>query len=169
MSEEIFVRFARKPFRFDEVIAAARDENDPGDRVSISETKELSEGEYDAFARAPLRERDWLTGKGGYLNLKRQVIEVTAPDRQTLYVDPSGSNYGRYVGLRVPAPKCRYPEVRVYLLDRRGSAMSIIKQAHRAALKERIPKEDINAFLAEARGGSREQLLAACERWFFCI
>ncbi len=169
MSEEIFVRFARKPFRFDEVTAAARDTSEPGSPVKIAETKALNEEEYDAFTNSLLQDREWLAGKGGYLNLKRQVIEVTAPDRQTLYVDPSGSSYGRYVGLRVPTPRCRYPEVRVYLLDRRGSAMSIIKQAHRAALKERVPKEDINAFLAEAKGGSREQLLAVCERWFFCI
>lgn len=169
MSEELFVRFARKPFRFDEVVAAARDTNDPGDRVSIAETKELSAEEYDDFIAAPLHDRAWLVGKGGYFNKKRLVIAVTAPDRQTLYVDPSGSSYGRYVGLRVPEPTCRYPDVRVYLLDRKGETKSIIAQAHRAAIKEGVPKEEIKAFVAEASSGDREQLIAACERWFFCI
>ena len=169
MSEEIFVRFARKPFRFDEVIAASRDANDPGDRVSIAETMELSEGQYDAFTRAPLRERDWLAGKGGYLNLKRQVVEVTTPGRQTFYVDPSGSNYGRYVGLRVPTPSCRYPEVRVYLMNRHASRLSIIGQAQRAAMKAGVPKEEIKAFIAEASGVNRARLDAICRRWFDCI
>jgi hypothetical protein len=168
-SEKLYVRFARKAFRLDEVIAAASDTSNPGSPVKIAETKALSTQEYDAFTNSLLQDHAWLAGKGGYLNLKHQVIEVTAPERQTLYVDPSGSSYGRYVGLRVSAPTCRYPDVRVYLLDRKGSTKSIIAQAHRAALKERVPKEDINAFLAEARDGTREQLLAACERWFFCI
>ncbi len=169
MSEEIFVRFARKPYRLDEVIAAARDTNDPGRRVNIIETKVLSAEEYDAFTNSLLQDHAWLAGKGGYLNLKCQVIEVTAPDRQTLYVDPSGSAYGRYVGVRVSEPTCRYPDVRVYLLDRKANRMSIIKQAHRAAMKEGVPKEEIKAFVAEASSGDREQLIAACERWFFCI
>lgn len=169
MSEEIFVRFARKPYRFDEVEAAARDTDDPGSRVIIAETKELSAPEYDVFTNSMLKDREWLSGKGGYLNNKRQAIEITAPDRQTLYVDPSGSSYGRYVGMRVDPPICRYPEVRVYLLDRKGSKMSIIGQAQRAAIKEGVPKEDIKAFIAEATGGDREQLLAACKRWFHCV
>ena len=29
----------------------------------------------------------------------RHVVEVKAENRKTLYVDPSGSAYGRYVGI----------------------------------------------------------------------
>ncbi|GHU15393.1 hypothetical protein AGMMS50225_28610 [Betaproteobacteria bacterium] len=49
-----------------------------------------------------LADRDWLAGRGGYLKDDgRSVVEVSAPNRTTLFVDPSGSNYGRYVGIRV--------------------------------------------------------------------
>ena len=33
----------------------------------------------------------------------RHVVEVKAENRKTLYVDPSGSAYGRYVGIAVEA------------------------------------------------------------------
>lgn len=169
MSEEIFVRFARKPYRFDEVEAAARDTDDPGSRVMIAETKELSAAEYDAFTNSLLKDREWLSGKGGYLNNTRQAIEVTAPDRQTLYVDPSGSSYGRYVGLRVSAPSCRYPEVRVYLSGRDGNAFAILGQCQRAARKAYLPDDEIKAFMAEAKSGDYDNLLATCMRWFDCV
>ncbi|MDD3183650.1 MAG: hypothetical protein PHD48_12740 [Alphaproteobacteria bacterium] len=169
MTEEIFVRFARKPYRFDEVISAARDTDDLGSRVVISETIELTTDEYDAFANAPLRDRAWLAGKGGYFDLKRQVVEVTAPERQTLYVDPSGSSYGRYVGLRVPTPSCRYPEVRVYLSGRDGNAFSILGRCQRAARKAYLPDNAIKDFISEAKNGDYNHLLATCMRWFDCV
>jgi len=48
-----------------------------------------------------LARREWLAGKGGWRGEIRLAIAVVAPDRETLYVDPSGSDYGRYVGRRV--------------------------------------------------------------------
>ena len=169
MSEELFVRFARKPFSFDEVEAAARDTDDLGSRVSIVETKELSAEEYDDFIAAPLRDREWLAGKGGYLNKKRQVIAVTAQERQTLYVDPSGSSYGRYVGLRVPTPSCRYPEVQVRLSGRDGNAFAILGHCQRAARKAYLPEDEIKAFVGEAKSGDYNHLLTTCMRWFDCV
>lgn len=169
MSEEIFVRFARKPYRFDEVISAARNTDDLGSRVVIAETIELAADEYDAFTHAPLRDRAWLAGKGGYLNLKRQVVEVTAPERQTLYVDPSGSAYGRYVGLRVPTPSCRYPEVRIYLSGRDGNSFAILGRCQREARRAYLPEDEIKAFMAEARSGDYDHMLQTCMRWFDCV
>lgn len=169
MSEETFVRFARKPFRFDEVEAAAGDADDLGCRVAIVETKTLSAEEYDDFTSSLLRDREWLAGKGGYLNKKRQVVAVTAPDRRTLYVDPSGSSYGRYVGLRVSTPSCRYPEVRVYLSGRDGNAFAILGQCQRAARKAYLPDDEIKDFIAEAKNGDYNHLLATCMRWFDCV
>lgn len=69
--------------------------------VQISETIEVSKDKYDYFAANMHRDHEWLRGKGGYIGDKRQVVELKAPDRITLYVDPQGSNYGRYVGLAV--------------------------------------------------------------------
>ena len=101
MTTTIHARFARKPCDLDCVLhnsdASARPEP-----VEIESRKELTEAEYDAFAKTLLVDRDWLAGRGGYLEGGgRRVVEVSAPNRTTLYVDPSGGNYGRYVGVRV--------------------------------------------------------------------
>jgi hypothetical protein len=93
------VRFARKPADLDDVLASTSDDDRP-EPVVISETRELPTADYDQFARNLLQDRDWLAGKGGYPDhTTRHVVEVRAEGRQTLYVDPSGSAYGRYVGV----------------------------------------------------------------------
>lgn len=101
MTTTIRARFARKPYDLDCVLhsgdASARPE-----AIEIEFRKELTEAEYDAFAKTLLDDREWLAGRGGYLEGGgRSVVEVIAPNRTTLYVDPSGGNYGRYVGVRV--------------------------------------------------------------------
>ena len=93
------VRFARKPVDLDDVLASTSNDDRP-EPVVISETRELTPAEYDQFARTLLQDRDWLAGKGGYPDdTTRHVVEVRAEQRRTLYVDPSGSAYGRYVGI----------------------------------------------------------------------
>ena len=67
--------------------------------IEIELHKELTEAEYDAFANALLEDRDWLAGLGGHANGRRRVVAVSAPGRTTVFVDPSGSRYGRYVGI----------------------------------------------------------------------
>lgn len=100
MIENLKVRFVRKPQDLDDVLASIHGES--ANRIEIQARKALTEIEYDEFASAPLTDREWLAGLGGYLEGSgRRVVEVTAPNRTTLYVDPSGSTYGRYVGLRV--------------------------------------------------------------------
>ena len=97
MSIPIFVKFARKPCDFKDVEAALNQEED--DEVKIAETKILTTQEYDAFISDFFKSYAWLAGKGG----RTKVIKITAPRRKTIFVDPSGHNYARYVGLQVEA------------------------------------------------------------------
>ena len=96
-------RFARKPCDLDDVLH----NTDPSaalEPIDIAWRKALTEAEYDVFANTLLQDRDWLAGKGGYPDqATRHVVEVKAENRKTLYVDPSGSAYGRYVGIAVEA------------------------------------------------------------------
>ena len=99
MSNRIALRFARKPADLHELKAVLKNLTAETFECEIAETVELSAGEYDAFARLMYKNWDWLDGKGGFKNNLRQVIAVTAPQRETLYVDPSGYSYARYVGM----------------------------------------------------------------------
>ena len=83
--------FARKPADLDDMSTSG------SDIVYITETRTMTPEEFDAFASNMLASRDWLAGKGGHAGLGRLCVEIHAPGRPYLYVDPSGSNYGRYV------------------------------------------------------------------------
>ena len=101
MNSTILARFARKPYDLGCVLHNDDPSSTP-ESIEIEFRKELTDVEYDDFANALLANRDWLAGRGGYHpSSGRNVVEVTAPNRTTLYVDPSGSSYGRYVGIRV--------------------------------------------------------------------
>ncbi|MDP2431804.1 MAG: hypothetical protein Q8O33_07215 [Pseudomonadota bacterium] len=91
--EELGVRlpFARKPVDLSEV------GGDEQTKVYVSETRELTPAEFDAFARNLLVSRDWLRGKGGGTQGGFLCVEVTAPGRPYLYINPEGSDYARYV------------------------------------------------------------------------
>ena len=91
--EELSVRlpFARKPADLSEV------GGEGNYKVFVTETREMTPTEFDGFASQLLKSRDWLSGKGGYLADGRLCVEVRATGRPTLYVDPSGGDYGRYV------------------------------------------------------------------------
>ncbi|MHB1668666.1 MAG: ArdC family protein [Thiomonas sp.] len=74
------------------------------DAAKVADTKALSAAEYDAFTSDFFKSQSWLAGKGGVERMddgsdQRHVVEVTAPDRQTLHIDPSGHDYARYVGI----------------------------------------------------------------------
>lgn len=100
MTTTIRARFTRKPYSLEDVLHNS-DPSAPAESITIEFRKELTTAEYDAFASTLLEDRDWLAGHGGYANGHRQVVEVCAPGRTTLYVDPSGSAYGRYVGIAI--------------------------------------------------------------------
>ena len=91
--EELGIRlpFGRKPATMSE-IAGSEDSN-----VYITETREMEPAEFDNFAKNLLKSRDWLKGKGGYYGDGRLCVEVHAPGRPYLFIDPSGSDYPRYV------------------------------------------------------------------------
>lgn len=94
-------RFARKPMNVKEML---NDLNDPiqipAEAIHIEKTVNLTRAEYDEFANNLLESREWLAGLGGFLmNGVRKVVAVKAPGRKTLVVDPSGFDYGRYVGI----------------------------------------------------------------------
>ena len=96
-------RFARKPYSLDEVLHKTNP-SAPFEPIEIELHKELTEAEYDAFANTLLQDRDWLAGLGGHANGRRRVVAVSAPGRTTVFVDPSGSSYGRYVGIAEATP-----------------------------------------------------------------
>lgn len=91
--EELSIRlpFARKPASLSELGGS-----DPH-RIYVTETKELTTTEFDAFAGSLLMSRDWLRGKGGGTGDGYLCVEVTAPGRPYLYVNPEGGDYARYV------------------------------------------------------------------------
>ena len=96
-------RFARKPCDLDDVLH----NTDPSavlEPIDIAWRKALTEAEYDAFANTLLQDRDWLAGLGGHADGRRRVVAVSAPGRTTVFVDPSGSRYGRYVGIAEATP-----------------------------------------------------------------
>lgn len=126
MSTSIRARFTRKPCSIDEVHHNS-DPSAPPEVITIEFRKELTATEYDAFANTLLEDRDWLAGRGGQSNGHRRVVEVSAPGRTTLYVDPSGSSYGRYVGVAIesPTPSNDQASAIRWLLDNRRPEINI--------------------------------------------
>ncbi len=126
MTTTIRVRFTRKPCSLDEVLHNT-DPSAPPESITIELRKELTATEYDSFANTLLEDRDWLTGRGGHANGQRQVVEVSAPGRTTLYVDPSGGSYGRYVGVAIDSPTASNDQADaiLWLLDNRRPDVSI--------------------------------------------
>lgn len=126
MTTTIRARFTRKPCSLDEVLHNS-DPSAPPEAITIEFRKELTTAKYDAFANTLLDDRDWLTGRGGHANGRRQVVEVSAPGRTTLYVDPSGGSYGRYVGVAIESPTSNNDQASAirWLLDNRRPEVSI--------------------------------------------
>ncbi len=97
--EPLRIRFARKPECLAEIKAAATSPAYHFERVQVTETITLSAQEYDGFTRSLLKDRSWLAGKGGTINGLTQAIAITAPERETLYINPEGYSYARYIGM----------------------------------------------------------------------
>ncbi|MDI9331468.1 MAG: hypothetical protein QM527_09195 [Alphaproteobacteria bacterium] len=91
--EELSIRlpFGRKPADMKDIAAS-------GDyAVYVTETRTMTPEEFDGFAMNLYKSRDWLKGKGGYFMQGRLCVEVHAPGRPYLFIDPSGGDYPRYV------------------------------------------------------------------------
>ena len=119
-------RFARKPANLEQLspdLKAAI----PAEAIHIEKTVSLTAAEYDEFADDLLLSRPWLAGLGGYLMpTVRKVVAVSAPGRHTLWVNPSGSDYGRYVGFAedtAPQPDDQASAI-AWLIDNRRSEVS---------------------------------------------
>lgn len=93
------------------------------ERCKVTEIAALTDEGFDAFADSLLDPFEWLAGKGGsdapgewpqvnswsdlsdaQQTLWRKtcynlVVAVTAPNRETIYVNPEGHSYARYVGI----------------------------------------------------------------------
>ena len=92
----------RKPSDVEEVISMAKRYPSRVEMVKVVETITLTETQYNSLSQKPLRDYDFLAGKGGYDNDgNRMVVELTCDGKQSLYVDPSGSAYCRYLGIEV--------------------------------------------------------------------
>lgn len=170
MSDTIHVIYARKPCNWHEIESASRLGNGTAYPTEVIETKEMTVPEYNAFIAAPLTSREWLAGKGGRKkNNVRLAVAVTAPERETLYVDPSGSDYGRYVGRRVDGNSVvKFPDIRVRLTGKDGNALYILALCVQAARKAGLPQAELDAFRNEATARDYNHLLATCQRWFDC-
>lgn len=91
--QELSVRlpFARKPCDLGELGGGTPE------KVLVTETREMSPAEFDEFAANLLRSRSWLNARGGSTREGVLCVEVRAPGRPHLYINPEGSDYGRYV------------------------------------------------------------------------
>lgn len=170
MSDTLRVIYARKPADWHEIESGSRYGSGTAYNTEIIETREMTAAEYEDFIAKPLAYRDWLGDKGGWKNTNtRLAIAVTSPGRETLYVDPSGYRYARYVGRRVADPTLvKHPEVRVQLVGKDGNAFNILGLCKRAAYRAGVSDQEITAFLGEATEGDYSHLLATCQRWFDC-
>lgn len=99
----VYVRFARKPGDLESVQHCAGDPSVPPCRAHVVKANRMTGAEYDRFTSSLRQERDWLAGQGGWLDREtRAVVEVSAPGREPLFIDPQGYAYPRYVGMRSP-------------------------------------------------------------------
>ena len=88
----ITLPFARKPCDLSELGGGGSPE-----KILVMETRTMSTTEFDEFAANLLRSRDWLNGKGGTTREGTLCVEVCAPGRPYLYINPEGGDYARYV------------------------------------------------------------------------
>jgi hypothetical protein len=170
MSSRIRVIYARKPCDWHEIESGSRYGNGTAYDTEVIETREMTAAEYEEFIAHPLAYRDWLDDKGGWKNkTTRLAIAITSAGRETLYVDPSGYRYARYIGRQVADPSVmKFPEVRVSLTGKDGNAFNVLGLCKRAAYRAGVPDRDIADFVDEATQGDYNHLLATCQRWFDC-
>ena len=93
----------RKPSDITEVLDMSKRYPKRAEIVEITETINLTQEQYCDIQKYPLRDYDFLEGKGVYKDDLQTVIELTCQGKQTLYVDPSGYSYCRYLGIKVEA------------------------------------------------------------------
>jgi hypothetical protein len=60
----------------------------------------------------------------------------------------------------------KYPNVKVQLSGEDGNAFAIIGRCRRAARREGVSDDELDAFSAEATSGDYDHVLQTCMRWF---
>ena len=167
MNNLITIRFARKPSSIQEMKTEI---NSPGCEVArceVAETASLTTEEYDTFTRLIYKNWDWLDGRGGDRNGICQVVAITAPERETLYANPEGYSYARYIGMAAPTESpIKYPNIHVQLTGNDGNAFMVLGLCQRAAKNGGLSEKEIGEFFQEAQGKDYEHLLNVCMRWF---
>ena len=78
-------------------------------------------------------------------------------DDRMLYTDPPREEDA--------TPKPKYPDVRVKLTGTDGNAFAVLGRVTSALRRAAVPKEDRDAFMAEATSGDYDNLLCTCCRW----
>ena len=92
----------RKPSDIEEVKNLTQKYAYQAEEVVIAETIRLSPVWYEAVCQRPLDNYIFLSGKGGSnKDNQRQVLALECDGRPTLYADPSGSSYCRYLGMEI--------------------------------------------------------------------
>ena len=94
------VYMVRKPSDLDEVKTLCKKYEHEAEDILIEETVYLPLVWYEALCQRPLDNYIFLSGKGGYDDAgHRKVVAIKCDGKPTLYVDPSGSSYCRYMGV----------------------------------------------------------------------
>lgn len=60
----------------------------------------------------------------------------------------------------------KYPHINVPLVGQDGNAFAILGRAQTAARRGGVPKDEIEAFLTQAKSGDYDHLLATVTDWF---
>ena len=98
--ETVKIYMIRKPSDVAEVKELCQRYNNQAEEVTVVETVNLPPVWYNAVCRNPLDDYIFLSGKGGYDDFgHRKVVAIKCQGKPTLYVDPSGSSYCRYMGV----------------------------------------------------------------------
>lgn len=99
VGQKLNITLIRKPYNMKEVEDDIRKGH--GDRVKaiVDKSYKLSANEYDKFVYNFMVHTTYLSGEGGVdPDGTVHVVEITAPGKKTIYVDPEGYDYARYVG-----------------------------------------------------------------------
>lgn len=59
----------------------------------------------------------------------------------------------------------KYPNIKVRLVGEDGNAFAILGRVRHEMIRNKVPAEDINKFMEEARSGDYDNLLQTCMRW----
>ena len=96
------VYLVRQSSDFEEVKTLCKKYPHEAEEVLIAETVNLPPTWYEALCQRPLDSYIFLSGKGGYDDFgHRKVGAIKCSGKPTLYVDPSGSSYYRYMGVEL--------------------------------------------------------------------